>query len=339
MFCEFQKLFMNDQLMNKKMVFILGRGRSGSTLLSSMLDVHPSISFAPEGQFVMNLYKKYKGAELSEKRREEFLQDIWLEKRMLDWSLDVEALFTQVMDLPAKATFGDLCTQVYLCHAIAKGKPNPVYLGDKNPLYALFSRELVTIFPEAKFILLVRDYRSNIVSYKNVRFDLHNSAGLAYRWNVYNKSIDEASREYPDKFILVRYEDIILHVEKELKRICNFLGLPMYKEMLDYHKGRASQIAQKYSWHQKLAIPPDASNLNEWKKQLAGKELELAEKICGRAGEISDYPLSAMNSGNLLYPGILLGWLRTFLEKYLFRLPLSVRSTIITVFRKLTGSL
>lgn len=330
---------MNDQLMKKKMVFILGRGRSGSTLLSSMLDVHPGMSFAPEGQFVMNLYKKYKGAELSKKRRKEFLQDIWLEKRMLDWSLDVEALSTRVMDLPEKATFGDLCTQVYLCHAMAKGKPNPAYLGDKNPLYALFGREMLNVFPEAKFIHLVRDYRSNIVSYKNVRFDLHNSAGLAYRWNVYNKSIDEVSREYPDKFILVRYEDIILDAEKELKRICDFLELPMYKEMLDYHKGRANQIAQKYSWHKKLAMPPDASNLNEWKKQLGGKELRQAEKICGRTGVIWGYPLSFTIYDYVLSPGIILGGLRTFLEKFLFRLPLSVRSTIITAFRKLTGSL
>jgi len=336
-----REFFMSKKPISKNMIFILGRGRSGSTLLSSMLDIHPEISIAPEGQFVMNLYRKYKGigGEISKKRRKQFLQDIWLEKRMLNWSLDVGSLRARLMDLPEGSTFGDLCAQVYLENAIAKGKSNTAYLGDKNPLYALFGREILEIFPEAKFIHLIRDYRSNIVSYQNVRFDLHSTAGLAYRWNVYNKSIFEMSREFPDRFILVRYEDIILDAGKELKRICDFLELPMCEEMLDYHKGRAHQIAQQYSWHQKLAIPPDASNLNEWKKQLAGKELELAEKICGRVGERWGYPLSAMSSGNFLHPGILLGWLRTFLEKYLFRLPLSVRSTIITIFRKLTGSL
>ena len=38
--------------------FILGRGRSGTTLLSRMLSANPKIAVAPEGFFLMNLRDK-----------------------------------------------------------------------------------------------------------------------------------------------------------------------------------------------------------------------------------------------------------------------------------------
>jgi len=67
------------------MFFIVGRGRSGTTLLRLLLDTHPKISVAPEAQFIMNLYGKYAGVtEWDDDRILAFYNDLWLEKRLDD---------------------------------------------------------------------------------------------------------------------------------------------------------------------------------------------------------------------------------------------------------------
>lgn len=41
------------------MVFIIGRGRSGTTLLQTIMDAHPTIITANESPFIINLKQKY----------------------------------------------------------------------------------------------------------------------------------------------------------------------------------------------------------------------------------------------------------------------------------------
>ena len=40
--------------------FVVGRPRSGTTLLRMLFDAHPDVTFPPECQFIVNLYPKYK---------------------------------------------------------------------------------------------------------------------------------------------------------------------------------------------------------------------------------------------------------------------------------------
>lgn len=42
-------------------IFIVGRPRSGTTLLRTLYDAHPNVNIPPECQFVVNLYGKYGG--------------------------------------------------------------------------------------------------------------------------------------------------------------------------------------------------------------------------------------------------------------------------------------
>ena len=51
-----------------KILFIVGRGRSGTTLLARMLTHHPLIAVAPEGFFAMNLERKYRAGPWNERR-------------------------------------------------------------------------------------------------------------------------------------------------------------------------------------------------------------------------------------------------------------------------------
>ena len=46
-----------------KIHFILGLGRPGTTLLSSLLDTHPNLKCTPEAVFLVFFLQKYKNSE------------------------------------------------------------------------------------------------------------------------------------------------------------------------------------------------------------------------------------------------------------------------------------
>ncbi|NQU34666.1 MAG: sulfotransferase [Bacteroidetes bacterium] len=48
-----------EQLNKIPFFFVVGRPRSGTTLLRTLFDAHPNVSFPPECQFIINLYPKY----------------------------------------------------------------------------------------------------------------------------------------------------------------------------------------------------------------------------------------------------------------------------------------
>jgi hypothetical protein len=318
--------------------FILGRGRSGTTLLTSILNSNASISIAPESLFIMNTYRKYSGSVMDEKATKEFIQDIWLESRMLSWGLDEKGLLDWLLKYGLNRGFATACEIVYARYAFDQGKSGAKCIGDKNPHYSLFVETLIELFPDAKFIYLVRDYRANIASYKNVQFDSDNVAALSYRWVKYNKMVKAASERYPEKFILVRFEDLVEDGASEVKKICDFLSVPFMVSMLDYYKNDSGVTSE---WHKNLNRPLNSEKIDSWNETLSELDVAVAESVCGKMGlELNYIPAS---SGNIkvhwwLKRGVILGWSVTKLERILFLLPIGIRSMIIKLYRVWTGS-
>ena len=81
--------------------FIVGRGRSGTTLLSRMFAKHPQIAVAPEGFFAMSLERRYGSGAWDASRIDAFGRDLLLENRMRTWKLDVGRLRGVLMERAA----------------------------------------------------------------------------------------------------------------------------------------------------------------------------------------------------------------------------------------------
>jgi hypothetical protein len=205
--------------------FIVGRGRSGTTLLRLLLDTHPAISVPPEAQFIMSLYNKYARTRWDKGKILSFYNDLWLEERLDDWNLNREKLKQDLLACGSEASFSHLCMTVYANYALVQGKEGVTILGDKNPIYARFLKELIGLFPESRFIHIVRDYRDNILSYQSVKFDVNSTSALAYRWKKYNEEVLKYSRIYPERFILVRHEDLLTDPTRHLRRVCSSINI------------------------------------------------------------------------------------------------------------------
>ena len=319
------------------MFFLVGRGRSGTTLLKSILDAHPSLSVAPEGLFVMNLHRSYRRRAWTANRIRRFSHHLFLERRLRRWSIDPEGLEQRLLAID-EPTFARLCAEVYELHADRTGKVPGRLLGDKNPPYALFVAELREVFPRARFVHVVRDYRDNVASYLNVPFDVKSPAALAHRWVHYNAAVLDAAAETPDAFHRVRFEDLVSAPVATLESLCTFLGVGMHPEMLRTYESAGGHGAE---WHRNIGKPIDARLAGQWREKLTPGQVSALDRICQPFAATLGYepaePIVA--KGSRVSTGAAIGWGVTALERQVFKLPVSVQALLINTYRRLTGTL
>src|SRR5205085_5760276 len=136
-------------------VFVVGCARSGTTLVRSLLDSHPELAVPGESYFVPWLAERF---EVWDEAR--FLDEVTTHPRFLEWGLGRDVVAAELAR-SAAATYADGVRAVYRCYAAAEGKPR---YGDKTPGYVFTLALLGDLFPEARFVQVVRDGRDAAVS-------------------------------------------------------------------------------------------------------------------------------------------------------------------------------
>lgn len=326
------------------LLFILGRGRSGTTLLSRILNQHTGIVVPYEGLFIKNLSKRYRIFSGSARQRKAFIKDFFAERRMRTWGISAKDLDEALSELGTETDFETVCRSIFKTYLEAQGsgKQHVVWMGDKNPLYGLFAADLAASFPTARFVYVYRDPRDNICSYRNVPFDSSDVGALAERWTQFNTSIMGAEAKFPSRFTRISYEELVSHPEPALVKICEFLGLPFEKELLLFHEEKnADHFWVRHEWHSALEKPLTDSRMGRWRDELSEKELSLVRGCCGDTADKLGYNLEGVSGAPpwmLVLKAKLSGRARCFLERFLFEcLPLGLRTCWINFYRGLSG--
>jgi hypothetical protein len=273
------------------MNFVMGRERSGTTLLQVMLNTHPNVVAPPESRFIVLWYSRYGSVtKWTDKLLRKFTDDIYTEKLFSNfWNINKEKLLESILPVKEYLTYPLLCKIVY-SFAAPDSKDVRLFV-DKNPIYYLFLNEISAIYPDAKYIHIVRDYRDNILSHQRV-FTIKSTAYVAYHWVRINEMIEKAKSKSPERWITIKYESLVTEPIDNLSTIYKFLGLPFDKSMVkphqdNIHEGFQQNIANPRTilFHENLYKPLNASRIDEWKKKMTAKDLSIAEAIAGNMGE------------------------------------------------------
>jgi sulfotransferase len=130
------------------------------------------------------------------------------------------------------------------------------YILDKSRGWGVYRPFLESFYPNPKVICLVRDLRSVLCSYEKIyrknqhksdpiRDDSTSSGTTVHKrvdeWMNPNNTIGRAVERifemirqgYDDKILYVRYEDLCLNPEHEMKRVYNYLELPYFEHDFD----------------------------------------------------------------------------------------------------------
>lgn len=189
-----------DRLLEKP-VFILCSIRSGSTLLRVMLNSHTQIH-APHETHLAGLHLQFGGRFVQDAMNEVGLDEVQLEYLLWDRVLHRE------LTRHAKSV-----------------------IVNKTPSDAFRWRRIVECWPDARFIYLLRHPAAIADSWSRARPDV-STERVVGTVRPYMRAVENARTNRDG--LTVRYEDLTVDPERELRRICQFIDVDYEPAMVDY---------------------------------------------------------------------------------------------------------
>jgi Sulfotransferase family len=218
-----------------------------------------------------------------------FLDDVTTHPRFLEWGLGRDDVAAELARSPAATSYADGVRAVFRCYADAQGKPR---YGDKTPGYVFTLPLLGELFPEARFVQVVRDGRDAGLSIREAATKVPPSARqVAKLWRKAVNSGRAFGATHPDRYAEVRYEDLVDDAERELRRLCPFLHLDFDPAMLD-HQASAERLLQTCELphlHTRLALAP-TRRLRDWTVEMDPADVVAFEEVAGDTLRACGYP-------------------------------------------------
>ncbi|MEM9904050.1 MAG: sulfotransferase [Cyanobacteria bacterium P01_D01_bin.44] len=283
---------MNFKLQNEPF-FIIGCGRSGTTMLRLMLNDHPGIRVPRETPFLPRLMQQLPlNSPLSEDDTNLAFNLITNHWKWETWAVTPERLRNTISSL--KHPFlGQLISAMYLSCSNPENKPR---WGDKSIACTQKVHLLHQVFPHAKFIHLIRDARDVCMSWQNAYLRSNSSAfkhgqsisDAAKHWShMVNAAVESGQHLGSEFYLEIRYEDLVLKTEETLKNICTFIGEEYDSRMLDFYKNSAvKEIAidkpHHAQHHTKTRRPPNPTDTYRWRAEMSLADIVLVEAHAGQ---------------------------------------------------------
>ena len=144
-------------------VFIVGCPRSGTTLLQRMVDAHPDIAITRQSRCIPNYYEKRKGLTPEGLVTPELVDRLVEERRFKNLEIGREEL-ESLAGSGKQVPFESFVTGIFNHYGAVQGKR---LVGDKTPRYVRSIPTLHDLWPETKFVHLIRDGRDVFLSMMN----------------------------------------------------------------------------------------------------------------------------------------------------------------------------
>ncbi|KAG7307074.1 hypothetical protein JYU34_007208 [Plutella xylostella] len=208
------------------LVFIGGVPRSGTTLMRAMLDAHPDVRCGQETRVVPRVLQ---------------MQQHWARSARERTRLEQAGVDKEVLD-NAVAAF---CLEVIVRHGEAAPR-----LCNKDPLVLKMGSYVLELFPNAKFIFMVRDGRATVHSIISRKvtitgFDLTSYRQCLSKWNAAAAVMHRECQALGARCLAVQYERLVLRPRETLARVLQFLELPWSERVLHHERyiGRPHGVA------------------------------------------------------------------------------------------------
>ena len=260
-------------------VFIIGVGRSGTSLLQSMLHAHSQVTFLPETHFFRNYIAYTSIRQQMEKMPlpgllQKLDEDEDLKRAGIPASLLVEANRNSRPDM---VTLYDRLLSMYL------GREGGRYVGDKDPRNIDHLQAIHRVYPSARVLHIVRDPRDVLLSRMKAAWSAHRPYWMHLL--IYNAQFGKGRRLgqslFGAAYLEVQYERLIQEPEQVLTQICNHIGVDYEPGMLAFGKAAEKLVDDReMQWKKEVLGPLMSQNMAKWKAELTPWQIRLTEKLC-----------------------------------------------------------
>ncbi|MGE5424456.1 MAG: sulfotransferase family protein [Syntrophothermus sp.] len=295
----------SEDLSKIPIFFILGRPRSGTTLLTTLFNAHPNIHIAPEYPVMLLLYQKFRKVKVWDEAAirsfvdAAFYSSQFSHRRIENLKIDKETILNELLKYQGKGSIQLFLKSInYFAYTMFR-KEETHWIGDKNPVYSIFSNRLRKIFPEAKFICINRDYRDNFISIqkladKDVAVEAPNLRLQVARWRYFVRLFLKLKKEHPEKYYILKYEDLVTDQEKTFKSLCEFLGITYDPNVFEFYTKREEAVntygnTMYEKFHENLLKPISTARMNTWQEKLTEEQVKIADQMAGKYADRLGY--------------------------------------------------
>ena len=287
-------------------VFIVGLPRTGSTLTRGMLNASPMIWIAGESHFLpwptrLGLWRnpgyasrlRRIGDLRTEAGLDRIVEHLFSLRGKSFWAR--LASRTDASSFAARLRATDRSDRALLDAAMSVFAGERPIRGEKTPEHVHAVPTLLEWFPGARVIHTFRDPRAVYVSLRRKeRSDRLTLAGRAARrlgpvfevyavlnvvlsWRRMLRLHHAYARRYPDRYRLVRFEDLVTEPERTTRGLARFLGIDHTDAMLEQVVHNSSYLGKG------TATGIDPSVVDRWREHLSPTARRLFALAAGRA--------------------------------------------------------
>ncbi|KAH8287499.1 hypothetical protein KR054_008953 [Drosophila jambulina] len=238
------------------LIFIGGVPRSGTTLMRAMLDAHPDVRCGQETRVIPRILQ---------------LRSHWLKSEKESLRLQEAGITKEVMN----SAIAQFCLEIIAKH----GEPAP-RLCNKDPLTLKMGSYVIELFPNAKFLFMVRDGRATVHSIISRKvtitgFDLSSYRQCMQKWNHAIEVMHEQCRDIgKERCMMVYYEQLVLHPEEWMRKILKYLDVPWNDAVLHHeefiNKPNGVPLSKVERSSDQVIKPVNLEAMSKWVGQIPG---------------------------------------------------------------------
>ncbi|CAF0708774.1 unnamed protein product [Brachionus calyciflorus] len=235
-----------------RIIFIGGSGRSGTTLMRVLLDVHGSVFCGPETKLLPSLMSSI---------------NYFNQQYPPDYLLQKTSIYSKSIN-EATANF------IKYVLKTRKKQENKIICA-KDPPILLYMGDLVNYFPKAKFIFMVRDGRDvalSMLKYEKKQYNFLNFVAKLKEWNsINNRTLSLCNKFGPNYCKIVVYEKLVTTKEIVLRDLMKFLELKWNNKLLSHENFMDSDVELGVSgWSNSQVIQPIYNKISSknWTRQI-----------------------------------------------------------------------
>jgi hypothetical protein len=256
-------------------VFIVSSGRSGTTLLVSILNASEQIYVPYESDFIARAYPHYQHKEnFTEADYKQISKIFKLSAKQDGWGMS-EDYVVGLLHENAPQTFAEVNSVIYRAFH-QQEKTDSLQWGIKAPVLIASLDRIHQVCPNAKIVHVIRDGRDVYLSYKKIhesseiKFGPKGVIENALYWVDGLRRVEDFLKlNLTHQFFELRYDDLLNNPESILMQLCAFLEIEYKSSMHENFNecGRNKKVVPTHfrqSIHKKLYGGLDPNNARKY---------------------------------------------------------------------------